>query len=362
MASTNDTVPAEGAAITPAAAMITELKGKTIRIPDLTTMFTTWPKLKVNPFYKDLKPYVEGKIYEMELDQTKRDDYIKQDLTWFIAVWFPHVDLEMLKVLTLHVLWLFIWDDRVDIGEGALADNLEIANKARANSAKIWVNLLWGYDDGDWLDVEVDRVDAVIEPLVEGLGFRGLQAVRFLDSVEEYIRSCEKEQVMRMEGEVPDYDTYIRMRLDTSAVHTLCALAEYVTGQNLPYEWYERDIIKKIWNATNMSVILINDPISLKKELKTDCIINAVASLHVPGGDVQDAIDQVVKLLDTTISDLDRDLEAVRDEYIEAEYGMLIEYADACKQMVIGTLYFSLRSSRYAVAVNDEDNSMEITL
>lgn len=95
---------------------------------------------------------------------------------------------------------------------------------------------------------------------------------------------------------------------------------------------------------------------------KTDCIINAVASLHTLGGDVQDAIDQIVKLLDTTISDLDRDLEAVRGEYTEAEYDMLIEYADACKQMVIGTLYFSLRSSRYAVAVNDEDNSMEIIL
>ncbi|KAH7359299.1 isoprenoid synthase domain-containing protein [Plectosphaerella cucumerina] len=370
MATTNEIPATNGDTVAPtltaAEIMINDLKGKVIRIPDLTTIFRDWPVNHVNQHYDELRPYVEEMIFEMELNDEAREDYLKQDLTWFIAVWFPYVSLDKLKILTLHVLWLFIWDDRVDIGEGDLAMDIESANRARANTAKIWHNNLWGADEIDWEGVEVDCVDAVIEPLAEGLRPQFGFAVRFLDSIEDYINSCETEQAMRIEGRVPSYDEYIEMRLDTSAVHTLCALAEYVTGETLPSEWFGPEtIIEKIWKATNMGVILINDPISLKKELKTNCVINAVASLHQDTGGwlaVQDAIDTIVEKLVETVKQLDQDLEDARANFTEDEYAKLIRYANACKQMVIGTLYFSLRSSRYAVSVGEEDNSLEITL
>jgi hypothetical protein len=97
---------------------------------------------------------------------------------------------------------------------------------------------------------------------------------------------------------------------------------------------------------------------------KTNCVINAVASLHYPGGflTVQDAVDTIVEKLVETVNQLDQGLEEARANFTEEEYAKLIRYANACKQMVIGTLYFSLRSSRYAVSVGEEDNSLEITL
>jgi hypothetical protein len=95
---------------------------------------------------------------------------------------------------------------------------------------------------------------------------------------------------------------------------------------------------------------------------KTNCVINAIASLHAPGANAQEAVDTIVKALAETVNKLDRELQDVRPDYTEDEYAMLIRYADACKQMVIGALHFSLRSSRYAVSVGKEDNSLEIPL
>lgn len=48
----------------------------------------------------------------------------------------------------------------------------------------------------------------------------------FHSRVRDYVNSCELEQVWRMEGHVPGYDEYIKLRLDTTAVYSLCALSE----------------------------------------------------------------------------------------------------------------------------------------
>lgn len=50
--------------------------------------------------------------------------------------------------------------------------------------------------------------------------------MRFLSAIEAYIRACEVEQAMQLEGRIPGYAEYIDLRLDTTAVKALCALAE----------------------------------------------------------------------------------------------------------------------------------------
>jgi hypothetical protein len=68
MATTNENTSTNGdaVALTPTAAevMINDLKGKVIRIPDLTTIFRDWPVNHVNEHYDELRPFVEEKIFE----------------------------------------------------------------------------------------------------------------------------------------------------------------------------------------------------------------------------------------------------------------------------------------------------------
>ena len=49
---------------------------------------------------------------------------------------------------------------------------------------------------------------------------------RFLSEIKSFVRSCGREQELRISGKIPDYDKYIELRLGTGAVYTLCALAE----------------------------------------------------------------------------------------------------------------------------------------
>jgi hypothetical protein len=68
MATTNEIPATNGDTVAPtltaAEIMINDLKGKVIRIPDLTTIFRDWPVNHVNQHYDELRPYVEEMIFE----------------------------------------------------------------------------------------------------------------------------------------------------------------------------------------------------------------------------------------------------------------------------------------------------------
>lgn len=88
-----------------------------------------------------------------------------------------------------------------------------------------------------------------------------------------------------------------------------------------------------------------------------------MSALHTPGGNLQKAAEIIVKNLILSIGTFDAEVKAFGQDLGGAERRLLERYANACRDMVVGTLHFSLQSSRYAVAEGTKDDkTLEIAL
>ncbi|KAH7170869.1 isoprenoid synthase domain-containing protein [Dactylonectria macrodidyma] len=345
-------------------AIVAALKGRTLRVPDLTSFFGAWPPAELHP----RRAAVVASVVDAALGShpslaRRRDD----DIASLVSLWYPRAADRDIEALALYAVWLVCWDDTVDEGEGDLAGDFDGAERWRSQTLDVVRAAL--QIDGTGADKDSDVINAVFRDFGDRLSQAAPieQRQALYEEIRFFIASCGVEQQLRLEKHIPDYDTYMDFRLGTIGGAMLCSLIEFANGEPLPARVSAAPQTRALWTHVCTLLTFVNDLLSLKKELRTDCVINAVTALLAPSSD--GGLDGVVAELQRKISRAVDDFDVAARELLgmveggEAQRGVVARYIDGCRAIVTGTLRFTLQSPRYNIAkLLKDDGTLEIVL
>lgn len=207
-----------------------QLKGQTLRLPNLSGFYSQWP-YEISPHFDHLKQTIESKIQEWisPSDEPVRMKARRVDLPVFCATWYPRASLDRLETMAWYSMWLFLWDDVVE--------DSAIPTAANTNTLKV-----------EWLHEQAlkyvafhlglsGEAEEPLPPTKYCTLFRHAAAplreactvverARFYAALQEYMECCEVESGYVRRGELPSTGEYWKHRLGTSSVNTYSALGE----------------------------------------------------------------------------------------------------------------------------------------
>ncbi|KAI4598371.1 hypothetical protein KJ359_002780 [Pestalotiopsis sp. 9143b] len=340
------------------------LKGQTLLIPDLKPIFSHWPSLE-NENYSRMKDVVDKKLPHI-LPSEKHQQAVKDaDPALLAARWWPTSTWESFQVMTDLTIWFGIWDDYVE----RLEDEEE-AEDFRF-STKEYVAQSFGLSSNEY----TESTTRSVHPLI--LNFAGIaekirdaydieQREELLRHFDQYIDATRIETEFEKSEFVPSLERYWEVRTLTSGMGTLLGMSEFALGVKLPMSVVTSAAYETLWLSTIVINSIVNDLISLKKEMRAGSVLSSVAIMfHESGGDLDLAvrlsvehIRQLVEVYDTTATmllfDLVGDQETCR---------ALTKVIDLFRMVNTGNLEWSLGAKRYGVTeFIQEDGSIEVVL
>ncbi|KAM0237698.1 hypothetical protein ACHAPO_004348 [Fusarium lateritium] len=307
----------------------------------------------------------------------------KDDIAKFACLWYPQARKREMEALALYTTWLVCWDDAVDANEGDLAGDFARAERWRrqtlgaVHEALAVDGMCARGSDGDPINDVFRDFGSRISETASRDQRRILQ-----DEIQLFTVSCAAEQELRLADHVPDYESYMKLRIGTVGGKMLCSLVPYATQERLPQAVLSSPEIHQLWKQVCVLLSLLNDLLSLKKELQTDCVINAVAAIMEPDMTLDMVVAELEVRMRTAVNEFDDAAsKLINDTEVEGEVRPLVErYVEGCRSIVTGTLEFTfvypwkiyirrlltfyrLTSPRYNIwKLVQQDGSLKITL
>lgn len=171
---------------------------------------------------------------------------------------------------------------------------------------------------------------------------------RFIQTMQEFFEAISIQAKTRAANAVPDLESYIDCRRDTSACKPCWALIEYLHDVDLPDYVAEHPIIEALGQATNDMVSWSNDIYSYNNEQgRGDGAHNLVYVLiHHHGHTVQSAVDHAGKMWRDTMEKF------IADEQRLPSWGPVVDdmvqkYVSGLRDWSVGSLHWSFRTHRY---------------
>jgi hypothetical protein len=182
--------------------------------------------------------------------------------------------------------WLFSLDDQND--EGSYGRNPQALESALTNVFFAVV--------GPDARASENPLGAALKDIVGRIGDR--MSVewrhRFLCHLIDYFTANIWQAAHRRTGDIPDLDTFARMRRDAGAIIPSFDLIELVESTTVPAELYYSRIYQRLITSAGNVVCWTNDLMTLEKELAHDDMHNFVPVLaHALGISLEDSIDEV---------------------------------------------------------------------
>ncbi|KAJ7894025.1 isoprenoid synthase domain-containing protein [Mycena leptocephala] len=342
------------------------LKGKALRFPNLDVPMKDWPK-GMSSHYEDLRVVQEIELKKLVGEGKAYSTCVSTDCPFLVSTWFPKASWDRLRLLTHVIIFLYLWDDAIDNPELTdLFNNLDASNTFREETRKqvdrylADVRIL-----GDATDSHNSPTLRSFVPIGEAFAFRMTkgQRVQILDELHKYLDA--------FEWTAPTIKEYLHCRMGTSAVGFVVACLEYITGIDLGDTIRNDEYVKVVFNETVCNVgngvsrlvtsLIVNDILSLRRELRYPYYNNAVAVLYHQLQDLQMAVDETYKIILRNMEKLEEAAKWALGRYPERREN-LAAWIDGCKNMCTGNVTWSLHIARYALGVNALDGTTEITL
>ncbi|KAH7328956.1 isoprenoid synthase domain-containing protein [Stachybotrys elegans] len=289
-----------------ASAAAAALRGQTLRVPDLKALFRTWPQRR-NPHYAALQPFVTDILRRLATTHAPIGKRIADDLALLATALYPQASWDELQGLALFTIWIVCWDDIVDANEGDLSADFSKAQAWRALTLRI-AELALGMAaplPGEHVPVP-DPINALLDDFARRVcaSCDAVTCKRLYDEMAFFITSCGVEQSMRLEGKIPpDYQSYMEIRSGTIAGEVFTWMVPFAASiRPMPRAIADSPATKTMAREICVIQALFNDLLSLKKELSTDCVINAVTALLEPGKTLDEVVDEVVGILRNSIA------------------------------------------------------------
>ncbi|KAL7950589.1 terpene synthase [Trichoderma barbatum] len=351
------------------AALIAALKGQTLRIPNLTALFQTWPSQTLNTHYQESATLTTNTILQIAAiaPHLQIERRLRDDIALLACLWYPQAPKPRLEALVLYSVWLICWDDTVDENEGDLAGDLARAQTWRNKTLQIAKAALQLPGATPLQGGEVDAINAVLVDFGERYAKEAPLRERQLlyDEIAIFIQACAAEQKLRLDEAVPGFDEYMTLRDGTVAGGMLRALVPFAMGRDVPEEILGSPHVQALRRQVNTVVGLSNDTLSLKKELHTDCVINAVCALLTPETTLDEVMAQIHQKLQDGVRQFDVAAGKLLAQFLHDDHlhSLARDLVNGYRYLVTGTLEFTLKSPRYNIAqLLRQDGSLEIVL
>ncbi|KAF4990036.1 hypothetical protein FGRMN_8737 [Fusarium graminum] len=163
------------------------------------------------------------------------------------------------------------------------------------------------------------------------------------DEIQSFTESCAAEQGLRLAGHVPDFESYMKLRIGTVGGRMLCSLVPYATQEILPRALPPAPEVNQIWTQVCILLTLLNDMLSLKKELRTDCVINAVVAMMEPDMTLDVVVTRLEERMRLAVREFDDAAQILfeKAKFREDLKPLVMRYVDGCRAIVTGTLNFT---------------------
>ncbi|KAJ9138714.1 Terpene synthase metal binding domain protein [Pleurostoma richardsiae] len=288
--------------------------GRTLYLPDMfASIMSVDPPL--NKHFDKVKGEAEEWIIKtLRLGEKEARKIPKMGLTYLGGVWVSEADEEALRMVVDWLHWVFFFDDQFD--EGHLKeDPVKAAEEVSATLALM-------NDDHPIVTVEQNPLRHVFQS------------------------TWKRFQMLDTSG----YMDFRRLSIGAYPCHEL---VEYAHGLEIPQRMIDHPSIKEIRCVSVDLVLLHNDVLSYRKDLKLGVFHNMIHVLRNHGLDEQQAVTRIGEMLD----------ECSRRWYIslaqlpiwgEQIDKAMLRYIWGCQCIALGNLHWSYMTGRYLGPEGDQ--------
>lgn len=349
----------------PNTALANELRGQRFSV-DMTKSFCDWPSGAKNPHYRRLQIECDRVLEIGVADAERCKKFKKSDFALFSVLWWPSADWEDLYTAMLFTVALFVWDDTIDTNEHMLASNFAEADVWRNQSLAYFRYHLRLSPQGKEPYCP-DDICVLFKEFAERFceNFGDEQRRRMYFKIEHFVAHNRLEQVERLAGRIPNYDEYMNIRYGVTGVRMFTLLLEITQKTKLPAWVMDSSEMEEIIEECNFIIIVVNDILSLKKEIATDCVVNLVPVLYKTGLNLDRVIPRLIEEMHASRDRLDSAAARLHtmtlaDPQLNHDVTMFI---NGIRIMDTGTLEYSIEAMRYGVRKYlQPDGTLDIVL
>ncbi|OBR09487.1 Terpene synthase family protein [Colletotrichum higginsianum IMI 349063] len=365
-----------------ALSLASRFRGAELRIPDLMKVFAGWP-FSTSPHLARLRALFDTTLDGCIGDEKKREALKRADFGWLIALWYPDSEWAELEAVSYLGLWLFVWDDEIDVIETDFSKSAELA-LLHHRSTLAYVRRALGVsaagDDNDNSnDNDNDEGSAPENMAVFGRfgeltrGTMSLaQRQRLSNELHSFVAQVAAEHVFHLDCRIPSPEQYREIRRGTAAVMPVVVLAEYMTRTEIPEALSSSPAFRVLESTTVDLIWLINDLYSLPKELADDTVLSIIPVLLHSGSSGSSRW-----TLDAVVERILADIRASMDEFEGAakelralgagDSGAAAAAAETfilyCRRLTAGVVLWTIQSPRYGILdCTNADGSVTIQL
>lgn len=317
-----------------------------ILLPDLfKSFFASQPT--INPHYARGGHESDRWICAwLNLDEQKAERFRALDFNYNAAVWASEAPHDRFRLLCDWGAWIFVWDDLFDEEDGELSRDVELARlAAEVLMESIRSPFKPGGLDERFGDVSEKLSKTKILIAAHQDFYSRFSACASLEHREWYISSM-RDFVASEVAQVlsPSIDPtrsvadILESRRVSIGVEPTFALICFCHSIPRPPE---HPAIERLGRISKDFTLITNDLVSYRKEEAEAFTHNLVATLRLQNFSAQAAFDHIGMLLDDLLEELEQTIAQLPEgENVES-------YVKVCKDVPIGNLYWSFRTSRY---------------
>ncbi|KAI1124634.1 Presilphiperfolan-8-beta-ol synthase [Nemania abortiva] len=316
------------------------VKTTSVIIPDMfSSIMSVQPVL--NPYYETVKPEADAwaaMVYKLDEKMAERNQ--KADFAYMNAIWAPQADEEAYRMMVDWHHWVFAFDDQFDEGpfkvDPALAQN------------EIDATIAIMTDEHPLITKEENPIRHIFQTTWKRLQKRaGIELQeRWIKNHKDYFTGLIRQVKIQKEQKDLSIEEYIDFRRQSIGAMPSCSLVEYTCDIHISQSVLDHPSIVECEKISADLVFLVNDVLSLRKDLEFGVEHNLIILLKKQGLSNQEAIDKIGQMLDDCYRRWYRALAdmSIWGEEIDKE---ALKYIDGCRNIALGNLYWSYKTGRY---------------
>ncbi|KAI0424115.1 Presilphiperfolan-8-beta-ol synthase [Xylaria sp. FL1042] len=309
-------------------------KTYSVNIPDMFSSIMSVEPL-INPNYEKVKPEADAwaaMVYNLDENMAKRN--AKADFAYMNAIWAPHADAEAYRMMVDWHHWVFAFDDQFD--EGHLSDDSKLAQE------EIDATIAIMSDDHPPIPKETNPIRHVFQTTWKRLQ----QQQRWIKNHKDYFTGLLRQVEIQRTQKKLTIDEYIDFRRQSIGAMPSCSLVEYACDIKISQSVLDHPSIVECEKISADLVYLVNDVLSLRKDIEYGVDHNLIILLKKKGLSEQQAVDKIEDMLDDCYRRWYRALAEmpIWGEDVDRE---VLKYVDGCRNIALGNLYWSYKSGRY---------------
>jgi len=169
---------------------------------------------------------------------------------------------------------------------------------------------------------------------------------RFIETFDLFFQAVTQQAYDRKSNTIPDIESYILLRRDTSGCKPCFALIEYANNLDIPDEVMEHPAIRALNDAANDHISWSNDVYSYNGEQANGCTLHnfVTVAMKQNGIDLQSAIDYVGDLCNQTLHRFNEDRKTLPSWGPDIDRQVAI-YVDGLASWISTCLWWSVFAS-----------------